>query len=327
MIKRLFSKLKANWHIKILALLLATILFIIVRNDKDSVGVIYVTIKYKNQPKDHILLNELIYSVKLTVRGPWTGVKKLNNKNWTKKLIIDLSKTKGGRFDLDSTLFSMPKGIKISTITPPYLPVRMEVTLKRVTPVSIKVTSGRFYKVSEVFIRPSNVSLKGPKSLVLAFPSLPLTPQHITKVGYSELKLSLPELPPKLEITPKIKKVTVKVLIEAAMGNKKFVKRPVIVEGKATKFTYSPTEVTVVVHGSKKRLYSLSPTTFTAYVTLNKNIKTPKELPVRIRGLNSKLTYTIIPSKIKIKPVKQPVILVKPVKPVKPVPVPKNENE
>ncbi|MBN2722472.1 MAG: hypothetical protein JXR95_00205 [Deltaproteobacteria bacterium] len=308
MIKNIFSHITGffvtDWQLKIMSLFLAVVLFFIVRSDKDAEGTLYVDVVYVNKPANHMILNDLNYNLKLVVRGPWTIIKKLNKKQYEKPLSIDLSRVVSDRYELDSTMFDLPRGMKVSSISPQYLPIKMEAVLKRVIPMNIRVNPGRFFQVSEIKITPDKFKISGPKSMVISITEIPLPPLHIQKEGITEKDIPIPELGPNITIEPNLSKVHVKVFVEKAVSTKKFPGLEVGISSGSidtSGLKISPSTVTVIVEGDKKSLFSLPPSFVKPVVYLSRH---PGEetlnLNVTVKGLSSSFNYRVIPNKVKV---------------------------
>jgi YbbR domain-containing protein len=302
MIRRFLKYCFSNWKLKILAIAIAIALFIIVRNDKDTEARISINVKYINQPETLTLMNELIFQVKLVVRGPWTRVHKLDRKTLNKELLIDLSKVRGERYELDSTMFKLLKGIRVVSISPSFLPIRMESILTRTVPITLgKIKTARFLKITDVKIIPYEVSLTGPKSDVLSVLSIPLSSVKITKTGKTELKLKLPQLPPRITVKPDIKEITVTVTIENEQDTKQINAIPILIDGDPSLYRLVPSYVDVIIKGDKKSLFSFSPSVLKPFIAISKN-ETRKSffLKVKLKNQLNNFRYMITPQKIKV---------------------------
>ncbi|MGM0597290.1 MAG: CdaR family protein [Myxococcota bacterium] len=289
-----------NWLLKLMALVIALALFIVVRNDKDTEGIINVKVKYINKPDDKILMNNPIHKIKLMVRGPWAQIKKLDGTIMDKNLIVDMGAIKNSRFYLDHTLFELPEEIRISNISPQYLPINLETKLRRTVPLNIQVKSSRFLEVSEVKLDPDKIIISGPKSLVLSFPQLSLPPLKIKEDGVFEKKIDLPELPPKIKIKSNIKQITVKIVAEKSKTTKNFNDIPIRMENPSTDFTLVPEHVKITVDGYQSKLYSFSPSQLKPYVEIPEQPKKQVQLlPVRLKSVKG-LSFQISPEKVKV---------------------------
>ncbi|MBU1536533.1 hypothetical protein KKF84_14505 [Myxococcota bacterium] len=291
-----------DWKMKILAFLIALAIFLIVRSDKDTEGSITVRVTYVNQPKTMVLMNELIFSVKVLIRGPWTRVKKINKSTLEKSLNIDLAKVTGGRFELDSTMFKLPRGIRVTSISPSHLPIRMESILTRTVPITLgKIKTDRFHHVADIKLVPDKITITGPKSDVLSVLSVPLPSMTIPNERVTEKRIKLPDLPPRLVIKPAVSEVLVKIILEKVKETKVFEKLPILVDGDASLFRLSPTVVKALVEGDKKALYELAPSQIQLYITMPLTPVADRfTLPVRIKPMGKGLTIRMVPARISV---------------------------
>ncbi|MBU1243616.1 hypothetical protein KJ612_10495 [Myxococcota bacterium] len=300
--RRFLALFTHNWQLKILSLLISVALFYFVRSDKDSEGTLVVDIQYVNPPKDQVLLNELIHSVKLSIRGPWMGVRKLDGETWHRKLTVDLTSLKGDRVDLDSTMFGLPKGIRVTNIMPQYLPIRLEQRITRTVPVTLKLENNPNFHVTETAIDPNKVRMSGPKTLVLSFPSLPLPSYAIQKEGSQEFTLPLPELPPNIEILPNVREVKIRIVAEKSFAARQYSRIPITVLGYKGKYTLEPKTVDVAVEGSTKGMRNFTSASIVPVVDLSK--KTTEQefyVPVTLQKLPSEFHARVLPSQVKVR--------------------------
>jgi len=301
-VRRFLALFTHNWRLKFFSLLISVGLFYFVRSDKDSEGTLVVEIEYVNAPKEQVLLNELIPSVKLSIRGPWMGVQKLDGETWHRKLIVDMARLKSDRFDLDSTMFLLPKGIRVTNIMPQYLPIRLEQRIVRNVPITLKLENNRNYNVTETALDPSRLKLSGPKSLVLSFPSLPLPSYSVQKEGTQEFMLPLPELPSNIEVSPDVKEVKVRIVVEKAISARQFSRIPITVRGYKGKYSLEPKTVDVTIEGSIKGLKNLTTASIVPVIDLSKR---PEEkefyAPITLQKLPAEFHTRVLPSQVKVK--------------------------
>ncbi len=291
-----------NWRLKVFSLLISVALFYLVRSDKDAEGTLVVEVEYVNAPQEQVLLNELIPSVKLNIRGPWTGVRRLDGDTWSRKLVVDLSRVKADRYDLDSTMFQLPKGIRVTAITPQYLPIRMEQRMSRVVPVTIKVENNRNFLLTETSVEPAKIRLTGPKSAVLGFSSITLPPYVLEEDGTKEFTVPLPELPTNVEVSPKIKEFRVRIVAEKAIASRQFSRLAVAVRGYRGKVSLEPKTVDVVVEGPRKSLAALGAGQLAPVVELPAK---PSErdflAPVSLSRMPPEFHVRVIPAQVRVR--------------------------
>ncbi len=291
-----------NWKLKVFSIAISVGLFIFVRSDKDSEGTLTVDIEYINPPGEQVLLNELIPQVKLALRGPWMGVRRLDGAVWERKLRVDLASIRADRFDLDSTMFPLPKGIRIMSISPQYLPIRMEERIQRPVPITLKVESDRDHTVTETTLEPNRVMMSGPRSLVLSFATLPLPTHKVEKDGQQEFMLPLPELPASIFLEPAVREVKVRISVEKAISVRQFSNITLAVRGAGNRVQVEPRVVDITVEGPRKTLYLLQPSSIIPYVELLRN---PPEneyfAPVLLEKLPPEFHFRVMPSQVRVK--------------------------
>lgn len=300
--RKIFSFFTDNGRLKLISLTISVFLFYVVRSDKDAEGTLMIDVDYINAPQEQVLLNELIPSVKLNIRGPWTGVRRLDGTTWPHKLVVDLSRVKADRYDLDSTLFQLPKGIRVTGITPQYLPIRMEQRMSRVVPVTIKVENNRNFLVTETSVDPAKIRLTGPKSVVLAYSAITLPSYTVDEDGAREFKVPLPDLPSNIEISPKINEFRIRIVAEKAIASRQFSHLTVTPRGYKGKVTFEPKTVDIVLEGPRKNLAALSAAQLIPVVELPTK-PTEREFfaPVTLFKLPPEFHARIFPSQVRVR--------------------------
>ena len=107
-----------NWPYKILAILLAVILwYLVVGEERAEVG-LTIPLELVNIPRDLIVVNNVIHGIEIRVNGPRSLVRSLTAESLSKRL--DLSNTKAGTvsFSISSEGIPLPRGVKITRIHP-----------------------------------------------------------------------------------------------------------------------------------------------------------------------------------------------------------------
>jgi YbbR domain-containing protein len=105
-----------NAPLKGVAMILAITLFILVRGDKDTERSVRVALAIV-RPEGRVLVANPPDEVEVTLRGPWTRIKRLNPKD-VDPIVLDLSKVDDGDITLDSTMVHIPAGLRVASIKP-----------------------------------------------------------------------------------------------------------------------------------------------------------------------------------------------------------------
>jgi YbbR domain-containing protein len=152
----------SNFGLKVLALIIALGLWL--AGHRDTERAIEVPVEFRNIPQDLMVMDNRIDYVVLRLMGPRTLVSTLDSQ--TLKLSLDLAGAKSGSasFPLGADDFNVPRGVAIGRITPPVIHLRLEPVVKRMLPVTVRLsgkpTAG--YVIGETAANPRTVSVQGP---------------------------------------------------------------------------------------------------------------------------------------------------------------------
>lgn len=164
----IFKKITHNWHIKILSLVLALILWIYVDSMQKRERFISVPVEVKNIPAEYIVSNGIPISVKVILKGKENRLALLDEKNV--RAYVDLENSaKGEKMEIvriDKN--SIPQGISIKEINPRIINISIERIEKKLVQVMPVITHEPpdGYNFEDVITDPEEVLVKGPESLI-----------------------------------------------------------------------------------------------------------------------------------------------------------------
>ena len=170
-----------SWHFKLLAVLLAVIMwYFVVGEERAEVG-LTVPLVLINMPRDLIVVNNVPHGIEIRVNGPRSLVQSLSTENLNKSL--DLSNTREGSvsFSISSEGIPLPRGVKITRINPTQVTVVLQKLMIKNIAVHPRVTgrpdSG--YEVESVRADPEQVDIAGPEDVVKKIEGLSTKPIDI----------------------------------------------------------------------------------------------------------------------------------------------------
>ncbi|KPJ89151.1 MAG: hypothetical protein AMS17_03095 [Spirochaetes bacterium DG_61] len=189
-------KITHNWHIKLISLALAFILWVYVDSLKQKERFISVPVDVKNVPAGYMVSNDLPSSVKVILRGKESRLALIDEKNVVAFVDLD-SSTKGEtkrtvRVDRDQ----IPLGVTIKEVEPRVVDVLVELEEKKrvkVIPVIINEPPDGFY-FEDALIEPEEVFIKGPESLVKDLHSVytkDININNLTETTVREVELNI----------------------------------------------------------------------------------------------------------------------------------------
>ncbi len=157
-----------NAALKIVALLLSVTLFIVVHGDKDSVISFNLRVGY-TEASDRVLVSPMVDEVRVTVKGPWTRVRRFDDRS-VEPIHVDLSKLSDGDFTFQDDMIHLPPGLRVASVNPPSLRVRFESTGTKIVAVTPELAGepARGFRIDRKVASPTHVLVRGPKSIVEA---------------------------------------------------------------------------------------------------------------------------------------------------------------
>ena len=181
MMNRLRGVLFNNFSLKLISLALASLLFIAVRSEKDSLAQGSVKLAM-TPPPGRMLAEEPPSSLRITVSGPTSRMQHFRFEDLA-DVSIDLSGISEGFFKFNEDLVKLPAGLRVTAIRPSGFRVRYEPLTIRILPVKVvlqgQVAAG--FQVAGHSVKPATVEVRGPKSAVLPLAQVRLRPVSVDK--------------------------------------------------------------------------------------------------------------------------------------------------
>jgi YbbR domain-containing protein len=165
--------------LKIAALVISLGLFALVRNDKDAVTGAFVRVVY-TLPTDRVLVSDPVSELKIGVRGPWTRIQRLDDRE-IEPIRIDLSKTRDTVLHFSDSMVTVPAGLRVVSISPSETKIDFEPRAEReivVQPV-LEGQPMEGFRVNAITVEPDKVRIAGPKKLIQRLERLTTRPLRI----------------------------------------------------------------------------------------------------------------------------------------------------
>ncbi|MFQ3573079.1 MAG: CdaR family protein [Thermodesulfovibrionales bacterium] len=157
---------KEDMGFKILAFVLAIMLWFFVTYKGQSEMVIDAQIEFKNTPKGYILIKQSITKVNIHISGHERLLKAMRPIN--ARVIVDLSNSKKGEneiyFSRDDIV--IPGTVKVLRIDPTYIRFTLDEMAVKTVPVRVPVIGipEKGYRVRAIEINPSVIEIEGARS-------------------------------------------------------------------------------------------------------------------------------------------------------------------
>ncbi len=163
---RILNRITHNWHIKLISVALASIVWIYVNSLQEKEKFLSVPLSVTGIPEDYLVASEIPETVKVVLRGREEKLALVSEEKIT--AVIDLKGSGAGitkkKIRIDEK--TIPQNISIKEITPRTIDVLLEKALtKTVKVVPVIVADLPYgYNLEDVIIEPDTVEITGPES-------------------------------------------------------------------------------------------------------------------------------------------------------------------
>src|SRR5215475_3898687 len=157
-----------NWHLKIVSLVLAVMLWMAVANQASSEIGLEVPLEYRNIPRQLEITGDMTNTVQVRLRGSSSLIKDITAKDVS--TTIDLGKMASGEkiVPLSPQNVQAPFGAEVIRVNPSSVRFNLERTITKTIPVTPTITSQLTdgYEIGKVEVNPREVQIEGPESRV-----------------------------------------------------------------------------------------------------------------------------------------------------------------
>lgn len=284
LLRRLFLD---DWMLKIVAFVLAVILFL-VRSDWEASTPAYVRLHY-TYPQDRVLTSDLPSEVKLQIRGPWSRINRFSEAE-LEPITLDLQGRDEGELRLSEDMVRLPRGLRVGSFSPSVLQVSFEPKVERTIPVQ-PVTEGEpaeGYRLGRVTISPRTVRAVGAKGPVEALRNAQTRPLRVTDLRSAvELRVKL-GAPPRFVRWVDAPDIQVHVEVERTLVERTYSDVQINITGpqRTTDIQLAPSTCTVVLRGPQLALEQLAGTPEVVVDAAGEERKPPGTYRKRLQVVN-----------------------------------------
>jgi YbbR domain-containing protein len=166
--------------LKLVSLVIAVTLFVIVRSDKEAASGAYVKVLY-TLPEDRVLVSEPVGEVRVGVRGPWTRLSRLDERD-LEPIRVDLRHIYDNELRFDDGMIKLPVGLRVASISPSEMKLEFEPRVQKRVSVQplLEGEAAAGFHVAKVTADPAEVTVDGAKSAVEAMQRAQVRPLRIT---------------------------------------------------------------------------------------------------------------------------------------------------
>jgi len=165
---KILKKIAYNWHIKLLSILCAAIIWIYVDSIKEKEKFLSIPLQIKDVPRNYMVSNDIPRFTKVVFKGKEDSLSLLDGS--VIKAFIDCENSVGPEIKkvvrIDKK--SIPSGISIKNIDPGIITIKLEKVKRKIVNV-IPVIIGEppdGYNFEDVLVDPKNVEIEGPESML-----------------------------------------------------------------------------------------------------------------------------------------------------------------
>ncbi len=158
----LLAAATANWGTKLMAFLLATIVFVVTRDEVQRSFKVPLRVV---QDPDRVLLTAVPKTVEVRLRGPWTNVNRIGADTLGPAL-LDLREVRPGPMELDPATIVMPAGVVLDALDYDPIDLRFEPMIERsvaIRAVIVGEVAGDYTLLGHE-LQPDQWLLRGPES-------------------------------------------------------------------------------------------------------------------------------------------------------------------
>jgi YbbR domain-containing protein len=184
----------SNFHLKLTSVLLASLLWVALNGEPQSVLLFKVPLEYRNYPKGIEVMGDTVNSVDVRVTASSGIVKRIDSGDIT--AFIDLSDWSLGErtYPLSSRNVTVPYGVKIVRITPNQIKLNFQRIRNKTVEIRPKVVGEglKGYRVAAVNCIPAVVRIFGPENRLRSISYLFTEPVDITgRAGHYQVRVHL----------------------------------------------------------------------------------------------------------------------------------------
>jgi len=208
-----------NWKLKLLALLLSLVLWVVLIPEEKTFAEKNFTIgvELTNVPQDVEVVERPESTINLKIRARKRVLGELTPDRFSAQLDMSKASVYQQEYPLDASMIKTPPGVEIVSFSPVYVHAKLEKTRKiemEVVPTVIgRPPEG--YRIVKVDVNPSKVMVSGPESKVRPRDKVITSPMDVTTLTENtnlEVDLILPR--PELRLLTLYPRARVKIFIE-----------------------------------------------------------------------------------------------------------------
>jgi YbbR domain-containing protein len=178
-LKGFFTK---NVPVKLISIFLAIILWYFVISEKSGETALSIPLEFRNIPTSLIIIKNPEESINIRISGPVTLLRALSPREV--RAVIDLADARPGlaEFAVQPEDITLPRGLRVTMISPASIGLRFERLAKRSVPVKVLLVGQPYegFKLTMVSVDPPVVEIGGAQTELARLENIPTQAIDIT---------------------------------------------------------------------------------------------------------------------------------------------------
>jgi YbbR domain-containing protein len=262
-------KLFENFTLKLVALIISIIIWILVVGEKRSEVRLTVPLELRNLSSQLEVSHQNESQVEVTIRGFSSVVKQITPVDID--VYIDLSNVVEGpnSFGLFADDIVVPLGATVIQISPSQIELQLDATADKTVGVKpmVRGTPKEGYSLGKYTAEPKVITVTGARRLLNDLASIETETIPIDNIAEDTEKKVKLRLPAGIRVEKEEERiVTVSIPVIPKMANWVFEEVPLLVEDESRQFTLSPQVITVLLYGPEVELSQMTPESILAYI-------------------------------------------------------------
>lgn len=258
-----------NLTLKLVALILSVIIWILVVGEKRSEVRLTVPLELRNLPSRLEISEQSTSQVEVAIRGFSSVVKQITPTDID--VYVDLSNVVEGpnSFALFADDIVVPLGAKVIQLSPSQIELQLDATADKTVAVKpmVRGTPKEGYSLGKYVAEPKVVTVTGARRLLGDLASVETETIPIDNIEQDLTKKVKLRLPTGIRVEKEEERVvTVSIPVIPKMANWVFEEVPLLVEGESRQFTLSPQVITVLLYGPEVELSQMASENISAYI-------------------------------------------------------------
>lgn len=247
-----------NGTLKLFSLAFASGLWLLVNaGERDTEKTLVVPIELRSLSPQLVIVGPRTDYVDLRVSGPRTLLGRLNSK----KITLDLTGVRPGpaSFRLGADRLNLPRGVKLTRISPSQIDMEIAELLRRTVPVRLDIQGKppRGYEVKAVEVQPDTVEVSGPAPQVEKIEAVTTEPIDMSRATQPIARTLELRGPKEEQVSYNQEQVHARIDVQDVILTREFRRVKVAIKNVLGRAVANPVQVDVTVRGPQRLVETL----------------------------------------------------------------------